>query len=693
MNGSTKIQPGHRERRAVVYLRQSSPKQVLHNRESAANQRALREVLLELGWARSQIQVIDEDQARSARHVCGRDGFQKLVADVSLRQVGIIVGYEVSRLSRNCADWHRLLELCALFDTLIADVDGIYHPRDFNDRILLGLKGTLSEAELHSLRLRLDAGRLSKAKRGELIQHLPTGLVRNPDGIVQLDPDRSIRERIGLVFTKFQEVGSVQKVLIDLARSGLKLPRRQRTGPYAGEVLWKDPSIAALHAILKNPAYAGAFAYGRRRAEPARQLPGRPNTGRLRRPRSEWLVLLKGVFPGYITWDRFEWIQNTIAQNAQQMKDKMTRSRAIRGGPALLSGLVRCTRCGHTMHVAYKDKRFQYVCSAAWTRYAKPTCQHLSGLPIDAAVVEEFFRVLQPAQIDALERVNSKQAEHHRQLIRHQEQEITRLEYAAARAERQYNHVDPENRLIASTLETRWENALSELTHARARLAETTARMPTPVAIPAELRAAFADIGRCLPDLWPQLSSEARKRLLRTLVVGVNMQRGDAGRTHLRIVWTGGVVTDKQIRMPMAAFRNTEQERLALVAIRRLADEGRNDAFIAEHLNREGLFPCKGNAFTAQIVQNLRLRKGIVLGLERVRRGELPPCYTVNELAKRFHIHAAWFYREIAANRIVIEKDPRFGCYLFPRTRETIQRLKQLRRAEIAQVSFPKGAL
>lgn len=692
MNGSTKIQATHRDRKAVVYLRQSSAKQVQHNRESAVNQRALREVLVELGWKPSQIQVIDEDQARSARSASGRDGFQKLVADVSLRQVGIIVGYEVSRLSRNCADWHRLLELCALFDTLIADADGIYHPRDFNDRILLGLKGTLSEAELHSLRLRLDAGRRSKAKRGELIQHLPTGLVRDSSGTVLLDPDRSIQERIRLVFAKFQELQSAQKVLIDLARSGLKLPRRQRTGPYAGEVLWKEPSIAALHAILKNPVYAGAFAYGRRQAEPSRQIPGRPGTGVLRRPRSEWLVLLHDVYPAYITWERYEWIQKTIAQNAQKMKDRMTRSRAIRGGPALLTGLVRCSRCGHTLHVAYKDKRFQYVCSSAWTQYAKPPCQHLGGRPIDEAVVEEFFRVLRPAEIDALERVNTKQTEHHRLSIRHQEQEITRLEYAAARAERQYHHVDPENRLIAATLETRWESALSELAQARARLAEAAARTPTPAAIPAELREAFADIGRRLPDLWPQLSAEARKQLLRTLVVGVNIQRGEVGQTNVRIVWKGGAVTEKIIRMPMAAFRGTPQERLALDLIGSLADEGRNDADIADRLNREGHFPCKGNAFTAQIVQTLRLRKGIVLGLERVRRGELPPCYTINELAKRFRIHPAWFYREIAAKRIVINKDPRFGSYLFPRTRDTLERLRQLRRNEVSQVSFQTGA-
>jgi DNA invertase Pin-like site-specific DNA recombinase len=491
MNGSVKIQATHRERQAVVYLRQSSPKQVLRNRESALNQRSLRDRLLQLGWTKNQIHVIDDDQGQSAKHASGREGFQKLVADVSLRNIGIIMGYEVSRLSRNCADWHRLLELCALFDTLIADADGVYHPRDFNDRMLLGLKGTLSEAELHSLRLRLDAGRLSKAKRGELVQHLPTGLVRDPEGTVRFDPDQSVSERIRLVFTKFQELGSGTKLLVYLARHGLKLPRRQRSGIHAGETLWKEPSIAAVHSILKNPAYAGAFAHGRRAADPTRQIPGRPATGRLRKPRSEWSALVKDVYPAYITWEEYEQIQQIIAENAQKMADKMSRSQANRKGAALLSGLVRCSVCGYSMYVAYKDRRFQYVCNRSWQRYAKPTCQYIGGRPIDATVVSEFFRVLQPAQIDALEQVSAQQAEHQRTLVQHLNQEVVRLEYAAARAERQYNHVDPENRLIAATLEKRWEDALAELSQARARLAETAERLPETVNIPPELRAAF----------------------------------------------------------------------------------------------------------------------------------------------------------------------------------------------------------
>ena len=332
MNGSLKIQAGHLERRAVVYVRQSSPQQVLRNRESGLNQRALRERLVELGWPKNRVFVVDEDQGLSGKYSAGRDGFQKVAADVALNKIGIIMGYEVSRVARNCADWYRLLELSAIFDTLIGDIDGIYNPRDYNDRLLLGLKGTMSEAELHSLRLRLDAGRLSKAKRGELVQHLPTGLVRTAEGNVIFDPDASVRERIELVLRKYMETGTVTKVLHFLVRNGLKLARRQTTGLYAGEVLWKDPSSSALYSIVKNPAYAGAFAYGRRTGDPARQVPGQPCSGRCRRRSPQWIALVKDVYPAYITWDAFEQIQKTLEANQQKMQEQFVRKRAIRGG-------------------------------------------------------------------------------------------------------------------------------------------------------------------------------------------------------------------------------------------------------------------------------------------------------------------------------------------------------------------------
>ncbi|HMB06662.1 MAG TPA: recombinase family protein, partial [Isosphaeraceae bacterium] len=547
---------------------------------------------------------------------------------------------------------------------------------------------TLSEAELHSLRLRLDAGRLSKAGRGELVQHLPTGLVRDADGVAHLDPDESVRDRIRLVFAKFRELGSAQKVLRYLVANGLKLPRRQTSGLYAGVVLWKEPNSHALVSLLKNPAYAGAFAYGRRVTDPARQVPGRPATGTVRQPRDRWQALVKDVYPAYITWEEHERVLATIEENRQKMAERLTRKQAIRGGAALLTGLVRCGRCGHAMQVVYKANRFQYVCSTARSSHARPNCQYLTGRPIDEAVVEEFFRVLRPAEIDAMERVEARRADHQRELERHLEQEVKRLEYAARRAERQYDSVDPENRLIAATLEARWEAALAELEQSKARLAELRARGPQPVAIPAELRAAFADVGRRLPELWERLPAEARKTMMRALVAGVNLDRDGNGVVRMRIVWSGGLVSEKSFPVPMSSFRSSERERQIVARVRQAVDEGRNDTAIAEALNHEGFRPCRRAAFTAAVVAKLRHRHRILMGLERLRRGERPPGYTIREMARLIGIDPSWIYRGVSHGRIEISKDVRFGCYLFPRTKTAVDRMKRLKCGKVRQVCF-----
>jgi DNA invertase Pin-like site-specific DNA recombinase len=689
MSGSMKIQSGHLERQAVVYVRQSSPQQVLRNRESGLNQRALRERLVELGWPKSRVSVIDEDQGLSGKYSAGRDGFQKLAADVALGKIGIVMGYEVSRVARNCADWYRLLELSALFDTLIGDADGIYNPRDYNDRLLLGLKGTMSEAELHSLRLRLDAGRLSKARRGKLAQPLPTGLVRTTEGNVVFDPDTSVCERIGLALHKYLEMGTVQKVLRFFIGHGLKLPRRQTSGLYAGEVLWKDPSIYALYSIVKNPAYAGAFAYGRRIVDPTRQVPGRPSSGKRRRSRSEWIALVKDVYPAYITWDEFEQNQETLEANRQRMQEYV-RKRAIREGAALLPGLIRCGACGHVMRVAYRGNRFQYRCQGKRIAYGKSSCQFLSGQTIDEAVTEEFFRALHPAHIDALEQVSARQAEHHQELVHHLEQEVVRLQYEACRAERQYNHVDPENRLIAATLEKKWEAALEAVEQARSKLAEERERAPAPVNVPENLRHAFAEAAQRLPEIWQSLSTPTRKSLLRTLVHGVNLLRRPEGTVQIRIVWPGGLVSERITRLPVFTRRDTELEAKVVERIRHWTDEGLESAEVAERLNQEGFTPCRSASFTATIVAKLKRRHGVLSHLDRLRRGEACRVYTVPEMARRIGIDPSWIYRKIGDGTIKIKRDPRCKCYLFPKDKKTIALMKRLRNREVPHASIPK---
>jgi DNA invertase Pin-like site-specific DNA recombinase len=663
---------------------------VLNNKESAVNQKALCGRLVELGWSKDRIDLIDEDQGLSGKHASGRAGFEKMVADVGLRKVGIILGYEVSRLSRNCADWHRLLELCGLSDTLIGDADGIYDPRDFNDRLLLGLKGTMSEAELHNLRLRLDAGRLSKAKRAELVQHVPTGYIRERDGRVVLDPDTAVQERIRLVFTKFPELGSVAKLLGYLVGCELKLPRRQTSGLYAGDVLWKDPSAAALYSILKNPAYAGAFAYGRRIAEPARQVPGRRSTGRQRKPQGEWIALVKDVYPAYVSWEGYERIQRVIRENRRKFDERLVRCRAFRGGTALLSGLVRCSLCGLHMRVSYKGGRFQYFCSSARQRYGKASCQYVSGRHVDNAVVQEFFEAIKPAHIDAWQRIAARRAENRAELTAQLEMDVLHLEYEAVRAERQFNAVDPENRLVAVTLEKKWEFALTELELAKDRLANAQqAPLETP-RISADLRKAFCDVGGRLPDIWPRLAAEAKKSMLRTLVTGVNLLRRDDGTVQVRMAWCGGLATERIVRTPVFSLRHSEAERKVVEKVRRLADEGLNSTQIADRLNREGFAPCRSEAFTGRVIVKLRHRYGIGLRLEQVRRGGLSGGYTVREMAELIGFDPSWIYRKIGEGRIELTRDLQYGCYLFPREMQTIERMKQLQSGQIRQASFRK---
>jgi hypothetical protein len=548
----------------------------------------------------------------------------------------------------------------------------------------------MSEAELHSLRLRLDAGRLSKAKRGELSQQLATGYVRDADGAVRLDPDQAVQDRIRLIFAKFKELGSASKVIRYLVRNNLKVPRRQTSGPHVGEILWKAPCLCAVRSLLKNPTYAGAFAYGRRVTDPARQVAGRPATGKLRQPQERWLALVKDVYPAYISWAEYEQIQKKIAENWQKMRERMSRRQGIRQGAPLLVGLVRCGHCGHAMRVGYKGRQgVQYMCDAAQNKQARPSCQFLSGRVIDEAVLQEFFGVLQPAAIDALQGVRSRQAEHQRETLRHLEQEVTRLEYAARRTERQYNCVDPENRLIAATLEKKWEAALADWEEARSRLNEVKSQAPVAANIPPELRAAFGDVGKRLPEVWEQLSIEARRKLVRTLVKGVNLRRDSNGMVQVRIVWQGDLVSEQTVRMPMNSFRFSAREKEIVARIRVLIEECRSDAAIAERLNREGYWPCRGSAFTWRIVLRLRCRYQLPLHLAQVRSGDLPEGYTLREMAEQIGVDASWLYHRIGKGHIRIAKDPHYGCYLFPRTQATLQKLKNLKSGKVHQVSFP----
>ncbi|MBF0300974.1 MAG: recombinase family protein [Oligoflexia bacterium] len=559
----SKIQLEHLKRKAFIYLRQSTPKQVRENQESVKNQQNMKERLNELGWKKSDIEIISTDLGRSGVEATTRPGFQYLVTQISLGYVGVVMGFDVSRIARSCKDWYHLIELCSIFNTLIADGDGIYQPKDYNDRLLLGLKGTISEAELHSLRARMDAGRLSKAQRGELIQNLPTGLIRSEYEGVVFDHDKEVQSALRLVFKKFSEFGSIRKVMNYFNQHDIKLPRRQVSGIYSSELIWKSASSAALASILHNPAYAGAFAYGRRCYCPERRIPGHPSAGRIRCKQGQWISLVKGIYPNYISWKCYEDNQKKIAMNKQAYDEHLRQRGVARNGQALLQGIVVCRRCGHRMNVRYRERGgFEYVCRYLQSHYGKKTCQFISGKNIDIAITKEFFKVLSHAEINALNEICQKNKEDHEQLFQHLENDFSRCNYQANLARRQYESVDPENRLVAATLERKWEETLVEVNLAKERLElKKLESNSLSDKIPDELIKNFVDIGKNLPEIWPRIKQEDKKKLLRTLINQIHLDKIDGeGEVETRIVWEGNAVTELIVNIPAFCRRGSKNE-------------------------------------------------------------------------------------------------------------------------------------
>ena len=457
---SEKITNEHLQRMAIVYVRQSTQRQVLENRESTARQYALADRAVALGWPAAAVEVIDEDQGRSGSSAEGRSGFQRLLAEVSSDRVGLILGLEMSRLARSCKDWHALLELCAIYRTLLGDADGLYDPSQYNDRLLLGLKGTMSEAELHILKSRLQQGMWNKAQRGEVLNHAPIGYVRTIAGDFVIDPDEQVQAVVRLVFEQFPRRGSVNGVLRWLVRHEVKLPVRPHFGPNRGELEWRRANRVTLLNMLHHPIYAGAYRWGHRETDRRKQLPGKPSTGRTFKSHDECRVLIRNRFPGYITWDEFENNQRKLAENSAMGK----MLSAPRHGPSVLAGLVVCGRCGHRMLVSYTNtsaaKTLRYSCQRDAIDYGEAVCQSLSGAALESLVVARLLQAVSPASLElSLAAVVDIERER-KQLDDHWQQRLTRSRYEVEQARRQYAAVDPEHRLVARELERRWDEAL-----------------------------------------------------------------------------------------------------------------------------------------------------------------------------------------------------------------------------------------
>jgi DNA invertase Pin-like site-specific DNA recombinase/DNA-binding MarR family transcriptional regulator len=613
-----KIQEWHRDRLAVVYVRQSTMAQVIEHGESTRLQYGLSGRAADLGWEPSRVLVIDEDLGRSASGAEARPGFQRLVSEVGLDHVGIVLGIEMSRLARSGREWHQLLELCALSGTLLGDMEAVYDPNMHNDRLLLGLKGTISEAELHLIRQRMAGGRIAKARRGELAVPLPSGLVRRPSGEVVLDPDEQVRAVISLIFGLFDRIGTVGGVLAYLADNRIQVGIRLREGPDQGELEWRRPSRAMLQNMLRNPAYAGIYAYGRSAGDPRRRKPERPFSGRTRVERGQWLVFLPGIYPSYISAEQYEANMRRVDAN----RSRAQGMGAVRDGPALLAGLVRCGRCGRKMTVRYQRGpggvlQPSYTCGMAAATWAEDRCQQLSGTCVNEYVSGLALQAMAPAALEISLAAAEQEEDRRAGIDRIWRQRLERADYAADRARRQYQLAEPENRLVVRQLEKDWNEALAE----RQRLGEDYDRhlAARPRALTAAERDQIRALAADLPAVWhAETTTDAdRKQLLRHLIENVTVTViGDSEQVSVEVTWAGGHRTTGRVVRPVAALAQLSY----LPRLRQRAEEllaaGRTSAQIADALNAEGLRPPKRTAvFTKNAVRDLL----IALGLHRSR--------------------------------------------------------------------------
>jgi DNA invertase Pin-like site-specific DNA recombinase len=631
---ASKVTAAHLSRTAFLYVRQSSLKQVIHNTESAIRQYDLRGKAVSLGWDASQITVIDIDQGHSGASAADREGFQHLVAEVSLGRAGIVLGLECSRLARNSADWHQLLELCGLTGTLICDEDGLYDPRNFNDRLLLGLKGALSEAELHFIRARLRGGIISKARRGELITPLPVGLAYDASGHVTLDPDTAVQGALRRLFTTFEATGSASACVKAFNADGLSFPWRHRAGPRKGEVDWKPLQHHVVLRVLHNPRYAGCFTFGRRRDQ---ILPGGKTVTTLL-PREEWIAFIPGAHPGYITTGQYEANLATLAANAAAHGPDRAAG-PPREGPALLQGIIICGRCGRRMTLRYHTRRGQqtptYVCQRDGIANGHPPCTVIPGHTLDQQISEFLISQLTPLATEAALTVSAELEHRAAEADALRAAHVERARYHADLARRRYLAVDPANRLVAGTLEADWNTALRSLNDAQA--AYDKAREQHPGQLTEEQKARIRQLVTDLPGIWndPATPARERKRIARQLLTDVTATRTRNTITaHIRL--PAGQHHTLTLPIPPTAAQLRKTPAAAVTAIDELLDH-HTHAQIAVILNNRGLTSGEGRPFHRLIIRNIRDEYGLSSREQRLRDAGM---LTLAEMASRLGVPA-----------------------------------------------------
>ncbi len=680
-----KIRGNHLERQAIIYVRQSTMQQVERHRESTRLQYGLVDRALQLGWPKQRIQVIDDDLGCSGATAEGRLGFQRLVAEVGLDHVGIVLGLEMSRLARSSRDWYQLLEVCAIFTTLIGDVDGIYDPTQYNDRLLLGLKGTMSEAELHILKQRMLEGKRAKARRGELGMRPPMGYLHHPSGKFIKDPDEQAQAVIALVFEIFERRGTIHAVLRHLVEHDIRMPCRVAVGPTKGELEWHRPNRVSLSNLLHHPAYAGAYVYGRRPTDPRKKVPGRPSTGRTVAKPEEWEVLLKDRLPAYISWEQYE--RNLTQLNANTAQGLGV----VRQGPSLLSGLLICGRCGLRMATQYSNngQGLRYNCSRMAVDYGEPLCQSLAGTPLDRLTAELVLQSLEPAALEislkVAEDIEGERARHRE----HWQQRLERVRFESERARRQYNAVEPENRLVARTLEKQWEEALAAEEKLKREYEQFLSEEPSPLS--SEERSRIRQLAGDIPALWSRSTTTAADRqaivrlLLERVIVTV---LDDTEKVNVEYHWAGGHRTRTRMVRPVGRLEQLSYYPELLERVAALHKQGHSAGGIARVLNEEGWRPAKRRAtFNAPMAATLLSRQGLQSGSSRQqitnRIQRKPDEWTLKELAHELEMPEMTLYAWLHKGKLTARQERHTGhsIWLIRASTAELERLRALRTA------------
>jgi DNA invertase Pin-like site-specific DNA recombinase/transposase len=602
MKNDIKITLSHLKRKAYIYIRQSTEHQVHENIESKQRQYELVHLTMQYGWSEDSIIVIDDDLGRSASSTSGRTGFARLVADVALRKAGIIFGIEVSRLARNNKDWYQLLDLCSLTGTLIADADGVYDPSSFNDRLLLGLKGTMSEAELHMIKSRMHQGLHHKAQKGELRFHMPVGYEFDQNDKIIKTPDEQVTHIIDLTFKKFFEIGTVHGVVKYFLRNNILFPRN---ATFDKNIRWVRPYYKAVRDTLRNPLYAGAYVYGRTKVIKELDEEGNSRSRILTKDMEDWDVNIHDHHPAYITWDQYLQIQKQIEANISPLKNQA--SKVIREGSALLQGLARCGKCGRSMTVGYhgqsKKAYHYYKCNSQYRSFTKSFCQSIGGRRIDQAVTETFLETVAPASLTVHLKAMEKIGQNQDMAIEQLKLQLERAEYEAERASRQFDAIEPENRLVARPLERKWNDALKRVAELKAQVKDREKAFQDRLSKIEENE--VMRLAHNLPVIWdaPTTTNKDRKRLLQTAIQEVQLTKEDRN-VAVKIVWVGGAATDTIVHLPKIG-RNSNTSTEVVELVRQLAKKF-TDEQIARILIRQRHKTATGLPFNTHRVANLR---------------------------------------------------------------------------------------